>query len=79
MILRNHGIVVCGETIEEAMYLAYASVKACQHQVKIAFFFFFFFFSKSVSFILSQKFYSNFLWSHIAQLVEAGRGHLNYT
>lgn len=34
MILRNHGIVVCGETIEEAMYLAYASVKACQHQVK---------------------------------------------
>lgn len=48
MILRNHGIVVCGETIEEAMYLAYASVKACQHQVKIAFFFFFFFFFEKI-------------------------------
>ncbi|XP_020623706.1 alpha-adducin-like [Orbicella faveolata] len=34
MILRNHGIVVCGETIEEAFSLAQSAVKACSFQVK---------------------------------------------
>ena len=34
MVLRNHGIVVCGETIEEALALAHSAVKACSFQVK---------------------------------------------
>ncbi|XP_078355962.1 gamma-adducin-like [Oculina patagonica] len=34
MILRNHGIVICGETIEEALALAHSAVKACSYQVK---------------------------------------------
>lgn len=34
MILRNHGIVLCGETIEEAVCLAHSAVKACSFQVK---------------------------------------------
>lgn len=33
MILRNHGIVICGETIEEAFHLAQSAVKACSFQV----------------------------------------------
>lgn len=33
MVLRNHGIVICGETIEEAFYLAQEAVKACSFQV----------------------------------------------
>ena len=33
MVLRNHGIVVCGETIEEAFRLAESAVKACSFQV----------------------------------------------
>lgn len=34
MVLRNHGIVICGETIEEAFYLAHNAVKACINQIK---------------------------------------------
>ena len=34
MILRNHGIVICGETIEEALELADSAVRACKYQVK---------------------------------------------
>lgn len=34
MLLRNHGIVVCGGTIEEAFYLAENAVRACKFQVK---------------------------------------------
>lgn len=34
MILRNHGIVVCGQTIEEAFHLAHSAVKACTQQVR---------------------------------------------
>lgn len=37
MVLRNHGIVICGETIEEAFYLAHNAVKACINQVKYSF------------------------------------------
>ena len=33
MVLRNHGIVVCGETIEEAFSMAQNAVKACSFQV----------------------------------------------
>ena len=34
MFLRNHGVVICGETIEEAVSLAENAVKACKYQVK---------------------------------------------
>lgn len=34
MVLRNHGIVICGETIEEALLSANDAVKACKYQVK---------------------------------------------
>ena len=34
MFLRNHGVVVCGGTIEEAFYLAENAVRACRFQVK---------------------------------------------
>jgi len=34
MLLRNHGIVCCGETLEEAFYNAWLSVKACEAQVR---------------------------------------------
>ena len=34
MILRNHGIVICGETIEEALLNANNVVKACKYQVR---------------------------------------------
>jgi len=33
MVLRNHGIVTCGETIEEAFELAMLAVTACENQV----------------------------------------------
>ena len=33
MILRNHGIVACGSTIEEAYHYAFNVVKACISQV----------------------------------------------
>lgn len=34
MVLRNHGIVCCGETVEEAFDLAFWTVKACEQQVR---------------------------------------------
>ncbi|CAH1258302.1 ADD1 [Branchiostoma lanceolatum] len=34
LILRNHGVLVCAATIEEAWYLAYNTVKACEIQLK---------------------------------------------
>ena len=33
MILRNHGIVCCGDTIESAFDLAFFTVRACEYQV----------------------------------------------
>ena len=33
MILKNHGMVICGETVEEAVFLAFKAVKACEYQV----------------------------------------------
>jgi len=35
MLLRNHGAVCCGETIEEAFYYAYHLVLACDTQLKM--------------------------------------------
>ncbi|KAK2705779.1 hypothetical protein QYM36_015964 [Artemia franciscana] len=35
MLLRNHGFVACGETIEEAWVLAYHTVLACEAQMKM--------------------------------------------
>jgi len=35
MLLRNHGAVCCGETIEEALYYAYHLVLACETQLKM--------------------------------------------
>ena len=37
MVLRNHGIVICGETIEEALLSANDAVKACKYQVILSF------------------------------------------
>ncbi|GFS27269.1 nervous system adducin [Elysia marginata] len=34
MMLRNHGIVACGETIEEAFYYMFNALAACEQQVK---------------------------------------------
>ncbi|KAK3739817.1 hypothetical protein QZH41_009063 [Actinostola sp. cb2023] len=34
MILRNHGIVCCGDTIESAFDLAFFTVRACEYQVR---------------------------------------------
>lgn len=34
MLLRNHGVVCCGETIEEAWYNTYHTVLACETQVR---------------------------------------------
>ena len=34
MLLRNHGAICCGETIEEAFYYAYHLVLACDTQVR---------------------------------------------
>ena len=36
MILRNHGFVACGETIEEAWKYAYNVINACEVQVRAA-------------------------------------------
>ncbi len=36
MLLRNHGAVCCGETIEEAFFYAYHLVLACDTQLKMA-------------------------------------------
>merc|ERR1712025_1034324 len=36
MMLRNHGAICCGETIEEAFYYAYHLVLACDAQLKMA-------------------------------------------
>lgn len=33
MILRNHGIVVVGDTIEEALCNSMAAIRACEYQV----------------------------------------------
>merc|ERR1719350_2276742 len=35
LLLRNHGAVCCGETIEEALYYAYHLVLACETQLKM--------------------------------------------
>ena len=35
MLLRNHGAVCCGETIEEALHYAYHLVLACDTQLKM--------------------------------------------
>ena len=35
MILRNHGLLTCGETIEEAFILMYYLDKACKNQIDI--------------------------------------------
>ena len=35
-MLRNHGVVCIGETIEEAFSLVYHVVKACEIQVGVA-------------------------------------------
>lgn len=34
MLLRNHGAVCCGESIEEAWYNLYHVVLACENQVQ---------------------------------------------
>ena len=34
MLLRNHGAVCCGETVEEAFFYAYNLVLACDTQVR---------------------------------------------
>merc|ERR1712226_891527 len=36
MLMRNHGAICCGETIEEAFYYAYHLVLACDTQLKMA-------------------------------------------
>ncbi|XP_050718264.1 protein hu-li tai shao-like isoform X6 [Eriocheir sinensis] len=36
MLLRNHGVVCCGETIEEAWYNTYHTVLACETQMRMA-------------------------------------------
>ena len=36
MLLRNHGAVCCGETLEEAFFYAYHLVLACETQLKMA-------------------------------------------
>uniref|UniRef100_A0A6B2E9K0 Putative cytoskeletal protein adducin n=1 Tax=Phlebotomus kandelakii TaxID=1109342 RepID=A0A6B2E9K0_9DIPT len=35
LMLTNHGVVCCGETIEEAFYAAYHIVQACEAQLKL--------------------------------------------
>ena len=34
MFLRNHGVVCCGETVEEAFWITYNTVLACESQVQ---------------------------------------------
>lgn len=33
MILRNHGVIVCGESVEEALFYLQNLVLACEAQV----------------------------------------------
>lgn len=35
LILRNHGVVTCGETLEEALYLMHNIVSACESQIRL--------------------------------------------
>jgi len=35
LILRNHGVVACGESIEEALFLMQNVVLACETQIKL--------------------------------------------
>lgn len=35
LILRNHGVVTCGESIEEALYLMQNLVAACESQIRL--------------------------------------------
>lgn len=35
MVLRNHGVVACGESIEEALFLMQNVVLACETQIKL--------------------------------------------
>ena len=35
VFLRNHGILACGGTIEEAWHFAFNTMKACETQVKL--------------------------------------------
>jgi len=35
LVLRNHGVVACGESIEEAIYLMQNVVLACETQIKL--------------------------------------------
>jgi adducin len=37
MVLRNHGVVACGSSIEEAFHYAFNLVAACETQVKFTF------------------------------------------
>jgi ribulose-5-phosphate 4-epimerase/fuculose-1-phosphate aldolase len=34
MILRNHGFVACGQTVEDALHLTFHTIIACETQVK---------------------------------------------
>ncbi|XP_069999773.1 protein hu-li tai shao isoform X7 [Penaeus vannamei] len=36
LLLRNHGVVCCGETVEEAWYNTYHTVLACETQMRMA-------------------------------------------
>ncbi|KAK0397226.1 hypothetical protein QR680_002039 [Steinernema hermaphroditum] len=36
MILRNHGFVACGESVEDALHLAFHTVLACEAQIRAA-------------------------------------------
>ena len=35
LILRNHGVVTCGETLEEALFLMTNVVAACESQIRL--------------------------------------------
>ncbi|KAL6724421.1 hypothetical protein Aduo_019312 [Ancylostoma duodenale] len=36
MLLRNHGFVVCGQSVEDALHLAFHTVVACETQIRAA-------------------------------------------
>lgn len=40
MLLRNHGFVACGESIEDALHLAFHTVIACETQARVYLLFF---------------------------------------
>uniref|UniRef100_A0A1I7VIC7 Aldolase_II domain-containing protein n=2 Tax=Loa loa TaxID=7209 RepID=A0A1I7VIC7_LOALO len=42
MLLRSHGFVACGESVEDALHLAFNTVIACETQARLAFCVFFF-------------------------------------